>query len=134
MRSRYVSTKQTKELLARSSPWLKARLSAADMLTVAQAASCANTEVATMQRWVAAGRAIALETGRHGCRLPRWQFEPAIWDAIPHVAAALGTTQGWSLMNFLEGACCALGGRTPRQAIEQGDLDAVLQAGLAESH
>lgn len=134
MRSPYVSTKQTKELLARSSPWLKARLSAADMLTVAQAASCANTEVATMQRWVAAGRAIALETGRHGCRLPRWQFEPAIWDAIPHVAAALGTTQGWPLMSFLESACGALGGRTPRQAIEQGDLHLVLRTGLAESH
>lgn len=104
------------------------------MLTVAQAASYAHTEVATMRRWVAAGRAIVLETGRHGRRLPRWQFEPAIWDAIPHVAAALGTTHGWSLVNFLEGACGALGGRTPRQAIEQGDLHVVLQTGLAESH
>lgn len=87
-----------------------------------------------MRRWIAAGRAIALGMCRRDCRLPRWQFEPAIWDAIPHVAAALGTTQGWPLMNFLECACGALGGRTPRQAIEQGDLNAVLQAGLAESH
>lgn len=134
MRSPYVSAKQTKKLLARSSPWLKARLAAADMLTVAQAARWSHTEVATMRRWITAGRAVAFEVRRYGWRLPRWQFEPAIWDAIPHVAAALGTTQSWPLMNFLESASGALGGRTPRQAIEQGDLNAVLRAGLAESH
>ncbi len=134
MTSAYVSAKQTKELLACSAPNLRARLAAADMLNVEQAARYAHTDVATMRRWIAAGRAIALEMCRDGYRLPWWQFDPGIWGAIPRLAEALDTTQGWPLMNFLESPCAGLGGRIPRQAIQQGDLQAVLQAALAESH
>ena len=134
MSSTYISAARTKALLAADAPFRKARLAAADMLTVAQAARHARTEVAAIGLWMESGRVIALEGRRNSFRLPRWQFEPNMWDAIPHLVTALSTTHGWTLMSFLESPCGALGGRTPRQAIEQGDLQAVLQAGAAESH
>lgn len=103
------------------------------MLSVAQAARHARTTVSTIRSWIVNGRAIALERPRNSYRLPRWQFEPAFWDAIPHLAEALDTKQGWALLGFLETPCGALGGRTPRQAIEHGDLQRVLQASFADS-
>ena len=36
------------------------------------------------------------------------------------IAEALGTTEGWALLSFLESPHGALEGHTPRQAIEQG--------------
>jgi hypothetical protein len=107
---------------------------AADMLTVAQASRYARTEVAAIGAWIASGRVIALKESRASYRLPRWQFDPAIWEAIPRVVTALNTAHGWALLNFLESPCCALGGRTPRHAIEQGDLRQVLLACVAEGH
>ncbi len=71
---------------------------------------------------------------RNSCRLPCWQFEPAIWYAIPHLVAAFDTKQSWLLMNFLESPSGALNGRSPRQAIEQGDLREVLRVGMDKSH
>ncbi|MBK6788999.1 MAG: hypothetical protein IPG77_15530 [Betaproteobacteria bacterium] len=62
---------------------------------------------------------------RCGFRLPRWQFEPTMWDHLPRIAAALGTTEGWALLSFLESPHGALGGLAPRQAIEQGQADRV---------
>ena len=47
--------------------------------------------------------------------------------ALPRLSAALGTTNGWALLSFLESARGELGGRTPRQAIEQGETDLVMQ-------
>ncbi|CAM4130674.1 hypothetical protein ROSA5918_23855 [Roseateles saccharophilus] len=107
---------------------------AADMLTVAQAACYARTDVAAIGVWIASGRVIALKERRTSYRLPRWQFDPAIWEAIPRVIMALNTTHGWALMTFLESPCGALGGRTPRHAIEQGHLRQVLLACAAEGH
>ena len=103
------------------------------MLSVAQAARYAGTTVLTIRSWILIGRAIALERPRNSYRLPRWQFEPALWDAIPHLAEALDTNQGWALLSFLETPCGALNGRTPRQAIEHGDLRRVLEACFAAS-
>ena len=102
------------------------------MLSVAQAARSAGLAVSTIRSWIASGRVIALERPRNSYRLPRWQFEPAIWSAIPQLVEVLNTTGGWALLSFLETPCGALGGRTPRQAIEQGDLRQVMRAGYAE--
>jgi hypothetical protein len=52
--------------------------------------------------------------------VPRWQFEPHIWPLVPKLSAALGTTEGWALLAFLEMPLGALGGVSPRTAIEQG--------------
>jgi hypothetical protein len=133
-RSTYVSAAKTKALLAGGAQGRAERAEAADMLSVAQAARRACTTVSTIRSWIVNGRAIALERPRNSYRLPGWQFESAMWEAIPQLAAALDTNQGWALLGFLESPCGALNGRTPRQAIEQGDLRRVLQAGLAESY
>ena len=64
---------------------------------------------------------------KRGLRMPRWQFEPSMWDALPRLSAALGTTEGWALLSFLESQHGALDGRSPRQAIEQGQADRVIE-------
>lgn len=56
-----------------------------------------------------------------------------MWEAIPRLAEALATNPGWALLSFLETPSGSLGGRTPRQAIEQGDSAQVLEAAVAAS-
>jgi hypothetical protein len=129
--SPYVSRTLTKGLLAGSANVRAERLAAADMLSISEAAEVANTDVAELRRWIADGRAIALEGPRRIVRLPRWQFLPALWDAIPRLADALDTKQGWALLAFLETPNGGLGGRTPRQALEAGESRSVLDAALA---
>jgi len=58
-----------------------------------------------------------------GLRLPRWQFAEPIRSAIPRLFLGLGTTEPWALLLWLETPLDALGGRTPRVAIEQGDVE-----------
>jgi hypothetical protein len=49
-----------------------------------------------------------------------------MWEALLHLSAALGTKEGWALLAFLESAHGGLRGRTPRQAIEQGEVARVI--------
>lgn len=130
--SPYLSATQTKALLATSLAARTARLSAGDMITTDQAAELASTSRVTINAWITKGRAIGLTQTRRGFRMPSWQFEPTMWDAIPQLAKALETTQGWTLLSFLETPNGGLDGRTPRIAIEQGDVDRVLKLAGAE--
>ena len=130
--SPYVSLAQTKALLSGSLAYRQERLGADDMVNTDEAANLAGTTRVTINAWIAKGRAIGLTQTRRGFRLPRWQFEPALWDAIPKLTAALGTSDGWSMLMFLETPQGGLNGRTPRQAIEQGKLDRVMELAGAE--
>ena len=130
--SPYVSATQTRALLAGSLAARTERLQAGDMVTTEQAAELASTTRVTINAWIAKGRAIGLTQTRRGFRLPKWQFEPALWDVIPELAQALGTSEGWALLSFLETPLGSLNGRTPRQAIEQGDTARVLELASAE--
>lgn len=130
--SPYASAAQTKALFASSLAERNARLAAPDMLSTDQAAEIAQTTRVTINAWIAKGRAIGLTQVRRGYRLPVWQFEPALWDYIPQLAKGLGTTEGWSLLGFLETPLGALNGLTPRQALEQGLSDRVLELAVAE--
>ena len=87
----------------------------------------AGTTRVTINAWIAKGRAIGLTQTRRGFRLPAWQFEPQFWDLIPQLARGLGLSEGWALLSFLETPLGALNGRTPRQAIEQGQARRVLE-------
>ena len=102
------------------------------MVTTEQAADLASTTRVTINAWIAKGRAIGLTQTRRGFRLPKWQFEPALWEAIPLLTRALGTGEGWALLTFLETPLGSLNGLTPRQAIEQGDSARVLELAMAE--
>ncbi len=130
--SPYVSATQTRSLLAGSLAARTERLQTGDMVTTEQAAELASTTRVTSNAWIAKGRAIGLTQTRRGFRMPKWQFEPALWDAIPELAKALGTSEGWTLLSFLETPLGGLRGRTPRQAIEQGDAARVLELASAE--
>jgi hypothetical protein len=122
----YVSRCAVDALLEASRPALEKRLAAADMITAAQAGALMSARAAEVIAWVARGRAIGLRRAERDLRLPRLQFAPPIWQAVPQLSAALGTTDGWALLGFLETPHGALGGRTPRQAIEQGDAATVV--------
>ena len=118
---------EVRALLANSLAARQERLGAADRISTDEAAQFVQTTRVTINAWIAKGRAIGLPQTKRGLRMPRWQFEPSMWDALPRLSAALGTTEGWALLSFLESPHGGLNGITPRQAIEQGQSDKVIQ-------
>lgn len=122
----YLSAAETQALLHSSLAFRQQRLLAPDMLSTDEAAALVGTSRVTINAWVAKGRAIGLTQTKRGLRLPAWQFEPRLWEVLPALSRALGTTEGWALLAYVETPLGALDGRTPRQAIEQGDVKRVL--------
>jgi hypothetical protein len=122
-----VPASEVRALLADSLAARQARLGAADIVSTDEAARLVQTTRVTINAWIAKGRAIGLTQTKRGYRLPRWQFEPSMWEALPRLSAALGVTEGWALLAFLESPHGALNGITPRQAIEQGLTDQVIR-------
>ena len=129
----YAPAAQTAQLLARSQAWRNARLNQADMINTEDAAQLAGTNRETINRWIGNGRCIGLARPVRGYRLPRWQFEPALQPHLQAIAQALGTTEGWALLLFIETPHEALDGRTPRTALEQGDAARVIDLAAAEA-
>ncbi|WP_425259045.1 hypothetical protein ACPOLB_27335 (plasmid) [Rubrivivax sp. RP6-9] len=123
----YVPAAEVRSLLANSLAARQQRLGAADMISTDEAAQLVQTTRVTINAWIAKGRAIGLTQTKRGFRMPRWQFEPSVWAALPKLSAALGTAEGWALLSFLESPHGALNGITPRQAIEQGQMDTVIR-------
>ena len=123
----YVPASEVRALLANSLAARQERLGAADMISTDEAAHLVQTTRVTINAWIAKGRAIGLTQTKRGFRMPRWQFEPSLWDALPRLSAALGTNEGWALLSFLESPHGGLNGITPRQAIEQGQSDRVIK-------
>ncbi len=132
--SAYVSVGETRALLADSLATRNARLAAEDMVSTDEAALLAGTSRVTVNAWIAKGRCIGLAQTKRGFRVPTWQFEPRIWDALPALSAALGSQNGWQMLGFLETPNGALGGITPRVAIERGDAARVLTVAAQEGH
>ncbi len=126
------AARQTERLLAASLSWRQARLARPDMVNTDAAAALAGTNRETINQWIEAGRCIGLDRTVRGWRLPRWQFEPAIHKHLPAIARALGTTEGWALLLFIETPHEMLDGRTPRLALEQGEAERVLAVAGAE--
>ncbi len=121
-------------MLANSLAARQERLGAADMISTDEAAQLVQTTRVTINAWIAKGKAIGLTQTKRGFRMPRWQFEPSMWNALPRLSTALGTTEGWALLSFLESPHGALNGISPRQAIEQGQSDKVIKIAEHEGH
>lgn len=133
-KSDYVSAAEVRSLLTSSLAARQVRLGAADMISTEDAAQLVQTTRVTINAWIARGRAIGLTQSKRGFRMPRWQFEPPIWDHLSRLSAALGTVEGWAILSFLESPHGGLNGRAPRQAIEQGHIDRVIELAEHEAH
>jgi len=131
----YASADESAQLLKAGAHYRRERIEASDMITTDEAAELAGTSRVTINAWIKAGRCIGVSNLRRGFKLPRWQFEPAIWPALQPVAKSLGTTDGWQLLSFLESPSMALDGKTPRAALEQGvSVERILELATAGAH
>jgi hypothetical protein len=128
----YASEAQTDALLRSGAAYRRERMQAADMITTDE---LAGTSHVTINAWIKAGRCIGVSHLRRGFKLPRWQFEPFVFPHLQPLSQALGTTDGWPLLAFLESPYPALDGQTPRVALEQGvEAQHVLGLATAEGH
>ena len=130
----FVSLAETKALMAGSLSVRQQRLEAGDMVSTDEAAQMTGTSRVTMNAWIANGRAIGLTRTKRGFRLPKWQFDAPMWEVLPKLTKALGTTEGWALLAFLETPHPGLNGVTPREAIDRGMQDRAVALAGAESN
>lgn len=133
--SPYATAAQSAALLRSGAQYRRQRMEAADMVSTDEAAQLAGASRVTINAWIKAARCIGVSYLRRGFRLPRWQFEPAVWPLLQPVSRALGTQDGWQLLAFLESPSTALDGQTPRAALEQGVAgERILALAVAEAH
>ena len=116
----YGSEAQTTELLRRGAVYRQQRISATDMVTTNEAAELSGTSRLRVISCIKSGRCIGVRHLSRGFKVPKWQFEPFAFPAIQEISHALGTTDGWKMLSFLETPHEALHGLTPRIAMEQG--------------
>ncbi len=102
------------------------------MMSTDEAAALLGTSRVTINAWIGKGRCIGLTQTKRGFKVPRWQFEPAVWAHVAPIGQALGLSEGWALLNFFETPQGGLEGLTPRQALEQGQAERVLAVARAE--
>jgi hypothetical protein len=132
--SDFVSLAETKALMAGSLAMRQQRLEAGDMVATDEAAQMTGTSRVTMNAWIASGRTNGLTRVKRGFRLPKWQFDSPMWETLPQLTKALGTTEGWAMLAFLESPHPGLDGRTPREAIEQGRQNRAVTIAGAQSN
>lgn len=130
----YVSKAKTQALFANGLACRQQTLQAEDMMSTKEVAELLGKSRATINAWIAKGRAIGLTQSRYSYRMPRWQFEPRMWDVLSQMAAALGTKEGWALLAFLETPHGGLDGLTPRAAIEKGQGKRVIELARSEGN
>jgi hypothetical protein len=116
----YASEAQTSALLRRGAEYRRQRINASDMITTDEAAELSGTTRVTINAWIKSGRCVGVTHLRRGFKMPKWQFEPFVFPVIQSLSGAMGTSDGWSLLSFLETPHEALDGSTPRLALEQG--------------
>lgn len=121
------------EALASGAEYRRQRLAEADIISTDEAAALLGTSRVTVNAWIGKGRCIGLTQTKRGFKVPRWQFEPAVWPHISEISAALGLTEGWALLNFLETPHGGLEGLTPLQALERGQAPRVLELARGSS-
>lgn len=131
----YATAAQSAAVLRSGAEFRKNRIAAADMLTTDEAAELAGVSRVTINAWIKQGRCIGISNLRRGFKLPKWQFEPHVFELIQPLFEALGTTDSWSLLAFLENSQEALDRRTPLVALAQGEsAERILQLAMAEGH
>ena len=131
----YATAAQSVAVLRSGLEFRKNRIAAADMLTTEEAAELAGVSRVTINAWIKQNRCIGIANLRRGFKLPKWQFEPQVFELIQPLFEVLGTTDSWSVLAFLENSQEALDRRTPLVALEQGEsAERILQLAMAEGH
>lgn len=131
----YASAAQSAGRLRAGDMYRHDRMDAADMLSVEEAAEVADTTPSEIEGWIKSHRCIAVFNRYRRYKLPRWQFEPNLWNVLQSLASALCTTDSWQVLVFLETRALVLGGQTPRAALEQGvEAHRILALATAEAH
>ncbi len=131
----YGSEAQTTELLRSGAVYRRQRISASDMVTTNEAAALSGRSRLEVISCIKSGRYVGVRDLRRGFKVPKWQFEPFALPAIQAISHALGTTDGWKMLSFLETPHEALHGLTPRIAMEQGVPYArIVDLATAEGH
>ena len=131
----YATAAQSAAVLRSGAEFRRNRIAATDMLTTEEAAELAGVSRVTINAWIKQNRCIGIANLRRGFKLPKWQFEPQVFELIQPLFEALGTTDGWSVLSFLENSQEALDRRTPLVALEQGEsAERILQLAVAEGH
>jgi hypothetical protein len=131
----YATEAQTAALLRRGAEYRLQRINASDMITTDEAANMSGTTRVTINAWIKSGRCIGVAHLRRGFKMPKWQFEPYVFPVIQSLSEALGTTDGWQMLSFLETPHEALDGLAPRIALEQGvSGQRIVDLATAEGH
>lgn len=131
----YATEAQTAALLRRGAEYRLQRINASDMITTDEAANLSGTTRVTINAWIKSGRCIGVAHLRRGFKMPKWQFEPYVFPVIQSLSEALGTTDGWQMLSFLETPHEALDGLAPRIALEQGvSGQRIVDLATAEGH
>jgi hypothetical protein len=121
-------------LMSSKSPYADGRAGRADMVGIDDAARLAGIASAKLQRMATRKhpRVIAIDHTTLGLRFPRWQFDAQLWPVVQKLGVEL-QGDGLEMLGWLETPLGALGGRTPRAALEQGELaDRVLELASGE--
>lgn len=131
----YATAAQSAAVLRSGAQYRRERMEADDMITTDDAALLAGASRVTINAWIKSRRCIGVSHLRRGFKLPRWQFEPNLWPILQPLASALGGSDGWQVLTFLETPASALDGQTPRAALEQGvPAKHILALATAEAH
>lgn len=131
----YASEAQTTDLLHRGAEYRLHRINASDMITTDEAALLNSTSRVTINAWIKSGRCIGVAHLRSGTKVPKWQFEPSVFAALQKVYEALGATDWWPVLFFLETPHVALAGLAPRIALARGvSRQRIFELATADCH
>ncbi len=81
------------------------------------------------------GQLLGLSVGRRGYRYPAWQFQEGdVLSGLPDTLAAFTDLNPWTQAVFFTTGDLRLGGKTPLEVLQAGQVDAVVQAAAAYGH
>jgi len=129
--------------LAPSDPLAAARLRGAQVQQSLLNGAYSSEEVAKLLRMTRQGvdkrrrqgQLLGLSVGRRGYRYPAWQFQEGnVLPGLPDILAAFTDLNPWTQAVFFTTGDLRLGGKTPLEVLQAGQVDAVVQAAAAYGH
>lgn len=102
-------------------------LSQPDMLTSKQLAKLLGISRQALDKRHKSAQLLALSSDTRRLRYPSWQLDEHVWGApLANVLHALAGEDAWTIYEFLLSPDPLLSGRTPLQAMKEGDHERVM--------